>query len=185
MKSNKKEQTGLAWHIVEKAINKEIEWLREVIPVRNTTPLALKENQAERSDCSCNYRKIALLIILGNINAREIPAKEGEDLWDGLTKKIKNSTKHRHGQEWHKKMMDVVDIFFESQGYDVTTEPHLNFGRADLGVYKENKKNLFVEVGTTSIHKLWFNLQTMKNCVFIIIPSEDKIIEFETYDKQL
>lgn len=77
-------------------------------------------------------------------------------------------------------MMNVLDQYFTSQGYEVNVEPYLNNGRADLGIYKEGKKFLFVEIGTLSIYKLWINLQTLKDALFLIVPSEDKVIEFET-----
>jgi len=50
-----------------------------------------------------------------------------------------------------------------------------------LGVYKEGKANLFIEVGTTSFYKLWINLEQMKkmkNFVYLIVLNDDKMIEF-------
>lgn len=52
-------------------------------------------------------------------------------------------------------MMGRIKKHFEKEGFDVVNEPYLNFGRADLGVYKPNCPNLYVEAGTTSLFKLW------------------------------
>jgi len=77
-------------------------------------------------------------------------------------------------------MMDVIDRYFGIQGYEVVTEPHLNSGRADLGVFMDGKKDLYVEVGTTSVDKLTVNLASMPNCVFLLVPESNRIIEFVT-----
>jgi len=176
-----KEQNSLPWDIVEKAINREIKWLKETLPIRSDTGiLSFMEGRESKCDnCNYTYRKIALQIIKGKIKAREIKALEGEDLWDGLTKTV-NKSIHKHGRDWHRMMMNVIDQYFTSQGYEVNTEPYLNYGRADLGIYKEGKRFLFVEIGTLSIYKLWVNLQTLKDVIFLIVPSENKVIEFET-----
>jgi hypothetical protein len=145
-------ETGLPWHLVEGAINREIEWLERVIEqtVIGKVPGC--------DDCRYTFRKIVLLIITGKITAKEFIAREGHDLWDDLTQKhgIKGSA--RHGGSWHKKMMDVITEYFENQGFEVIPEPFLSQGRADLGIYKEGHTHLFIEIGTTSAHKLWWNL---------------------------
>lgn len=64
------------------------------------------------------------------------------------------------------------------QGYDVVREPNIDHGLADLGVYKSGVPNLYIEVGTTSLFKLWLNLSTMSNCVYLIVSSDDKLVEF-------
>lgn len=179
---NTKIQGGLPWHIVEKAIEKEIAWLKNVIPVRKTTsanPL-LDERQPDNSQGEYYYRKIAILIITGKIKAKEINAKGISDLWGGLTEKIPTHETNKHGGEWHRRMMDIIEHHFKNQGCEVTIEPHLNNGRADLGVFQKYKKDLYIEIDTTSIYKLWVNLLTIKDRVFIIVPSEKSIIEFET-----
>lgn len=58
-------------------------------------------------------------------------------------------------------------------------EPILNYGRADLGVYLKQNKILYVEIGTVSLFKLWYNFSTMKNVTFLLIPSENYAIEFK------
>lgn len=176
-----KEQNSLPWNVVENAINKEIKWLKETLLIRSEAGiLSFMEGKAPKCEsCDYTYRKIALLIVTGKIKAREIKTQKDNDLWGGLTKII-NRPIHKHGQDWHRMMMNVVDQYFTSQGYEVNIEPYLNYGRADLGIYKEGKKFLFVEIGTLSIYKLWVNLQTLKDALFLIVPSENKIIEFET-----
>ena len=42
--------------------------------------------------------------------------------------------------------MNIIDNYFKSQGYDITVEPNTHHGRADLGIFKQNKKDLYVEV---------------------------------------
>ena len=175
-------QKNLPWHVVEKAINKEVNWLKDVIPTRSESGIltSLEGRPLKCDACYYTYRKIALLIVTGKIKAREIKARGIKDLWDGLTDNIDLPQKQKHGGEWHRKMMDVLEQFFKSQDYEITIEPHLNYGRADLGIYKNGKKNLFIEVGTVSVYKLWVNIQTIKDAVFLVVPSENKVIEFET-----
>lgn len=64
------------------------------------------------------------------------------------------------------------------QGYEVEREPNIHWGRADLGVYKKGTQNLYIEVGTTSLFKLLVNLTAMRNITYLIVPSDDKLIEF-------
>ena len=174
-------QTGLPWHIVEAQINKEIEWLKANIPTRGKMIAddIYNKHGLKCEHCDYYYRKIALLIIQDKIKAREIKAKGIKDLWDGLTIQSNTLKKEKHGGEWHRTMMGILEKYFTEQGYEVMLEPHLNHGRADLGIFKNNEKTLYVEIDTVSIHKLWVNLQTMKDCKFLIVPSVDKVIEFE------
>lgn len=172
---------ALSWHIVEAQINKEIDWLKKNIPTRGKMIADdVYNNQYSKCEnCDFYYRKIALLIIQGKIKAREINAKGIKDLWGGLITKADILKKEKHGGEWHRSMMGVLEKYFSSQGYEVTLEPHLNNGRADLGIFKGREKNLYIEIDTVSIYKLWVNLQTMKECKFLVVPSEKKVIEFE------
>jgi hypothetical protein len=62
---------GLPWHIVEEAINREIEWLERVI---EQTAIGKVPGC---DDCRYTYRKIALLIVTGKIKAKEFIAREG------------------------------------------------------------------------------------------------------------
>ncbi len=86
----------------------------------------------------------------------------------------------RHGEEWHKKMMDVISSYFRTSDYEVNSEPILHYGRADLGIFMKPPKNIYIEIDTVSLFKLWYNLSVMKNVTFLIIPSENKVIEFNT-----
>jgi len=38
--------------------------------------------------------------------------------------------------------------------------------------------DLFVEIGTTSAHKLWWNLQMLTNCRVVLVPDEKRAVEF-------
>lgn len=169
-----KNKNALPWHVVEEKISKEIDWLKQVLDIR--------EKELSYDACECNYRKVALLIVKGVVKAKEYNTINGKDLWDGLTQTTRPLKKYRHGEEWHRKMMAAIELYFKKQKYKVVLEPNLDWGRADLGVYKKGKKNLFVEIGTlSSIRKLWLNLQTMHDTIILCVPSEHKIIEFETF----
>ena len=165
-------QTGLPWDVVEEAINREIEWLERAVEqtVIRKVPGC--------DDCRYTYRKIALLIVTGKIRAKEFIARDGHDLWDDLTQKHGTKSSARHGGDWHKRMMDVITGYFERQGFEVIAEPFLSQGRADLGVHKNGYMDLFVEIGTTSAYKLWWNLQMLTNCRVLLVPDDKRAIEF-------
>ena len=165
-------ETGLPWHIVEEAINRESKWLERVI----------KQTSIDKApgcdECRYTFRKIALLIITGKIMAKEFIARDGHDLWDDLTQKHGIKESARHGSSWHRKMMGVITEYFERQGFEVILEPFLSKGRADLGIYKEGYTDLFIEVGTTSAYKLWWNLQTLTRAEILLVPDNRRAIEF-------
>jgi hypothetical protein len=171
-------ETGLPWHIVEGAINRESKWLERVIEQTSI------DKVPGCDDCPYTFRKIALLIVAGKIKAKEFIARDGHDLWDDLTQKhgIKGSA--RHGGVWHRKMMDLLSEYFSKQGFEVIPEPFLSKGRADLGTYKDGHMDLFVEVGATSAYKLWWNLQILTNCRILLVPDEKRVIEFTCRDDQ-
>lgn len=171
-------EMGLPWHVVEQAINRESEWLRQAIAQHIT------EKVPGCDECPYTCRKIALLIIIGKIRAREFIAKNGHDLWDNLTQKHGIRKSARHGGEWHRKMTDVITEYFRNQGFEVVSEPFLNKGRADLGIYKDGYKDLFIEIGTTSIYKLWWNLQMLTNSKILLVPDENRAIEFTCRDEK-
>ncbi len=164
---------GFSWHVVEAAINCEIEWLRKTIPHNY-----FGEKIPGCDDCLYTFRKIALLIITGKIRAREFMAREGHDLWDDLTQRQGVDKLVRHGGEWHRKIIDVLTTYFTNQGFEVIAEPYVSKGRADLGVYKKGYEDLFIEVGTTSVYKLWWNLQMSTNCQILLVPEENHAIQF-------
>jgi hypothetical protein len=176
--NRKSAEMGLPWHIVEEAINSESEWLRRVIVQMST------EKVPGCDECRYTFRKIALLIITGRIKAKEFIAKDGHDLWDDLTRKRGIKKSARHGGSWHRRMMDAITEYFENQGFEVIPEPFLNKGRADLGIYKDGYKDLFVEVGTISAYKLWWNLQMLTNAKILLVPDEERAIEFACRDEQ-
>jgi len=165
-------EKALPWHIVEEAINREIEWMERVI---EQTVIG---KMPGCDDCRYTYRKIALLIITGRIAAKELIARDGHDLWDDLTQKRGIKKSARHGGVWHRKMMDVVTEYFEKQGFEVIPELVLSQGRADLGIHKYSNMDLFIEIGDTSPYKLWWNLQMLTNCRILLVQDEDRAIEF-------
>jgi integrase len=173
----KKDNLSPTWHIVENIINKEIDWLKNNIP---TLAESYKENPPFLKHDDSILRKIAILIVSGKVKAVEfIGDNENKDLWDNLTRNKNLNKINRHGELWHKKMMDVIHEYFKLRNYKIILEPVLNYGRADLGIYSDNNP-LFVEVGTVSLFKLWYNLSVMKNVTFLIIPSENQVIELST-----
>ncbi|MBU1036925.1 hypothetical protein KKF32_02730 [Patescibacteria group bacterium] len=54
----------------------------------------------------------------------------------------------------------------------------MNQGRADLGVYKEGERNIYVEVGTISLNKLLINLESMEGSDFLLVLDDKHAIEF-------
>ncbi len=170
--NRKSSEMGLPWHVVEEAINREIEWLERVIEqtVIGKVPGC--------DDCRYTFRKIALLIITGRITAKELIARDGHDLWDDLTEKRGIKKSARHGGVWHRKMMDVVTEYFANQGFQVIPEPFLSQGRADLGIHKDGHAPLFIEIGDTSVYKLWWNLQVLTDCRILLVSDEKQAIEF-------
>ena len=163
-KSNKK--LDLPWHTVEKAIGQEITWLKDVIDTRGQEGvLSVPKEINKWAGNYYLYRLIAILIVSGQIKAREISS---DHLW-GEIDYPEIEKLHKHGKGWHIKMMNIIDDYFKSQDYDITVEPNTYHGRADLGVFRRGKKDLYVEVGTIDIYKLCVNLHFMKNFIFIVV----------------
>ncbi len=159
-----KEEKGLPWQDVEASIREEMKWLKATI----------QPSPFEKDFCEdCVYRQIATLIIQGKITAKNIKSKD-DSLW--IDDKI--NIRKKHGGAWHSYMMEIVAGHFKALGYKVAVEPNLNRGRADLGVYKQNERPLFVEVGTVSLPKFLINLKTMKGHDILIVLSSDHIVEF-------
>jgi hypothetical protein len=172
-KKGAKNQLSPTWHIIENFINKETIWLKDNIQV---LPEKYKHNPSLLSCDDCILRKIATLVVSGKIKACEIQARN-KDLWNNLTLEFGLKKVSRHGKEWHRKMMDVIYEYFRTQNHQVIIEPVLNYGRADLGIRLKSQGLIYVEVGTISLYKLWYNLSSMRNVTFLIIPSERKVIE--------
>jgi len=163
------------WDFVEKKIEKEAKWLYENIPT-----FLQEENNAPKGCNDCFIRKIAILIIAGKIQAKDI-AKSPilKDFWiDKKSNKLENKTKIFHGSDWHKEKMKTIENHFLNLGFEVQREPVMHQGRADLGVYQKDSPTLYIEVGTTSFYKLWLNLATKGKFVYLVVPDDNKIIEF-------
>ena len=159
------------WQLVEKQIQREINWLRNSIETFSS-----EEKYAPISCQGCLMRKIATLIVSGKVRATEIT--KGRRLQSFWGEKTQSARRVYHGKDWHRKSMEQVENHFVLQGFKVVREPSLYWGRADLGVYKHGVSNLFIEVGTTSLFKLWINLYRMKNFIYLIVPSDNRLIEF-------
>jgi len=163
-----------AWHIVEEKIKKEIDWLYGTIETFS------KKEPYEPVACQrCIIRNIAILIVTGQIKATQINRKSPlESFWINDPKIKRKQKKIHHGQDWHRETMEKIENHFFSKNYEVIREPTMFWGRADLGVYKKGKPNLSIEVGTTSFFKLLANLKQPGNYTYLIVPSDDKLIEF-------
>lgn len=131
-------QEGLPWHIVEQAIIKEKQWIIQ----------AFDFGQKKRKDDEERYSTDEML------RPREINTQNINALWISDKNWEFGYTKERHGAKWHRAMMNLVRRHFKENNFEVTTEPYLNWGRADLGVYKQGYPNLYVEIGTTSLFKV-------------------------------
>lgn len=161
---------NLPWNLVEKAIYEESKWLRNNL---SASPFR-KDNHNFGLGKKYIYRRLAILIVSGKIKARDI--KTNSSLWK---ENEKMEIGKKHGEAWHSSMMEIIGGYFQSLNYKVVTEPTLNIGRADLGVYKKDlEKNLYIEVGTISLTKLLVNLESMKNSILLIVPDAEHAIEF-------
>ncbi len=169
-----------SWDFVEKKIEKETKWLYE-----NILTFLREENNAPKGCNDCFIRRIAILIIAGKVRAKDISRSKSsmlKDFWidyKNNKNKIENKTKIFHGSDWHKEKMKTIENHFLNLGFKVVREPVMHQGRADLGVFQKGTPNLFIEVGTTSFYKLWLNLATKGNFVYLIVPNDEKIIEFK------
>lgn len=165
MASISKIKKSLPWDVVEKAIVKEIKWLQDII---------IETPHKDKDVCKdCIYRRLAVLILTGKVKTKDI--KSSVCLW-GEEKSFPIGKPH--GKEWHAEVMKLVNGYFKSSGYEVTIEPNLNMGRADLGVYKEGERDLFVEIGTVSLPKLLFNLESMEGSDFLLVLDLNHAVEF-------
>ncbi len=166
---------SLTWDQVEKQIIKEAQWLENVIDRYSKKE---KDHTGNPVCPNCILRKLALMIIHGDVAAVEINKDPKlQNFW--LKSDTKTQRKIYHGSNWHRKTMEKIEAHFKLLECDVVLEPDLNYGRADLGIYKKGEKDLLIEVGTIQLYKLWFNLNRMaKNVIYLIIPNDKKMIEF-------
>lgn len=126
---------------------------------------------------NCLYRKLAILILTGKIQAKDI--KSSISLF-GIDKSF--AIGKSHGKEWHSGMMKLIATYFKSLRYSVAIEPNLHMGRSDLGVYKNDKRNLFIEVGTVSLTKLLHNLTIMEDSDFLLVLDSKHAVEFSVLE---
>ena len=175
--------TTLPWHQVEKTIPSEERWLSEMFDFgsfsdKDSTPLPLGLSQDKM------LRQIAIAIVNGRVKAREINSVLELGLWSDEHIDIEqiDARQERHGGNWHRAMMNIVKKYFVNEGFEVINEPFLSVGRADLGIYKSGYQDMFIEIGTTSLFKTWFNMNTMPNAIFLFIPTTSNVIEFVTKD---
>lgn len=166
----------LPWHIVEKAIQKEQHWFAHAMDFgiyEKELPIGVSKEQL--------LRQISIAIVNGRIKAREYKTKKINSLWvnNSLSWEL-GTSEERHGGEWHRSMMNLVRKNFEETGCEVISEPYLNYGRADLGIYKKSCPNLYIEIGTTTLFKTWFNLSAMPNTIFLFVPSVYLALELQT-----
>lgn len=173
--SIKRKFKSSVWHIVENIIDKESLWLKEKISIM---PPKYRSDRLIKNCDDCFFRRLAILIVSGRVKATEFKAKDRKKIWNIKISRENSLNINRHGKEWHQNMMNLVSVYFKAQNHKVILEPTLNFGRADLGVISEDKKTIYIEVGTVSLFKIWYNLSTMKNIIFLLIPSKEYIIEF-------
>lgn len=125
-------------------------------------------------------RQIGISIVNGKISACEIKSSKVNGLWtENVAGWELDVNEEHHGGEWHRAMMSLVKKHFVERQFKVVNEPALNWGRADLCAYKEGYQDLYVEIGTTSLFKTWFNSQTMRNVIFLFVPSVYSAIEFK------
>lgn len=172
---------NLSWTAGENFVRQEIEWLKQILDL----PFNISSNRNSTNDLlfgcnSCLFRKIAILIVSGRITATEIRSIDKEGLWNNLIGNSNISVSKEHGKEWHQKMMKKIVQYFQAKNYKVVFEPILNYGRADLGINIDHGKTIYVEVGTVSLTKLLYNLFAIKDAVFLVVPSEEYLIEFKT-----
>lgn len=160
------------WDIVEGFVSKELDWLKRDISIM---PSKFEKKPSPLLECDdCIFRKIAILITTGKIIVNKLEYENNYFFWDASDSEYKN---FYHGKDWHRKTMSILCDFFKKRGYEVKIEPITNYGRADLGI-NLNNKSLYIEIGTISLFKLWYNLVTMGNAVFLLIPNEKYILEF-------
>ncbi len=173
-KDHKDGSRTVSWHKTEKAIRKETLWLKENIDTISP------DYQPESYLINCNLclrRRIAVLILSGNVKATKLKL-ENKSLWNQVNyKDVEKVT--THGKQWHRRLMNVTTNHFKNKGYKVSIEPSLPHGRADLGVSSETTQ-VYIEIGTVSLFKLWYNLLTAKDTIFLIIPTKHYLIEFKT-----
>ena len=81
MRGNKKINNIFStWNDVENAIEKEIIWLKNKVPIMPQSYIKYNPDFLQCDDCI--LRKIAILIVSGKVRACEINSKNKTDLWN-------------------------------------------------------------------------------------------------------
>ncbi|MDD5144830.1 MAG: hypothetical protein PHW72_01780 [Candidatus Pacebacteria bacterium] len=164
-----------SWGTIENAIKNETAWLKGSLAIM---PESYKDNPPLLKSDDLIFRKIVILVLSGRVKLFE---------FDGPVEKSSisevennpNQTKFRHGKEWHNSTMKKIHNYLVSKGCRISTEPQLSYGRADLGVISpDGKISAYIEVGTVSLFKLWYNLSVMNDVSILVIPSENKMLKF-------
>ena len=79
---NNKQKTDLPWHVVENAIDKEITWLKQVIDTHSKEGvLSVSKEINKWAGNYYLYRLMAILIVSGQIKARQI---NSDHLWGDI-----------------------------------------------------------------------------------------------------
>jgi len=164
------------WDIVEKKIREEMDWLES-----NIETFTEKERNAPKGCRECFMRRISILIVSGQVEAKEITKTPPlKSFWLNKKSATRSGTKMHHGGDWHRETMAKIENHFLTLGSKVVREPDVSGGRADLAVLKKNESTLYIEVGTISFFKLWLNLERkrIRSFKYLIVPNDDKLIEF-------
>lgn len=166
---------NISWQEVERTINQYILVLKDNISVlaagyKSQTPLS---NIIKCDDCI--LRKIATLMATEIVAYEKIPVQK---VWPGFSFNSNGESASRQGKHWHRHTIDFVAQYLKRVGSDITFEPRLSYGRADIAITEKNAAT-YIEVGTVSLFKIWYNLMVMPSVVFILIPSEEYIIKFK------
>lgn len=169
---NKPSNLENQWNIVENSISKELDWLKSNISI---LPNRFSKKPTPLLECDdCIYRKIAVFIVTGKIAVNKFKRENNAPFWNVIQSEKRE---FYHGKDWHQKMMSIVHGYFEKNNYKVSIESTTNYGRADLGIILDDHP-LYIEIGTISLFKLWYNLATMENATFLLIPNNNYILEF-------
>ncbi|MDD4901836.1 MAG: hypothetical protein PHE24_01745 [Patescibacteria group bacterium] len=154
------------WNEAEKAISDEIEFLKN-----NISQSPFEQNDPIKCEY-CLLRKIAIFIVSGKMKLKKI-SYLNNSIWQAKNNLNTDNLK-KHGGNWHNDLISTIEKYFLTNGIKVEKEPALYYGRADLGT----DKNVFIEVGTTNLYKLYLNLSFLKNCKIMLVPSDDYLLEF-------
>jgi len=154
------------WFEVEKSIYKT-----KIFLFNNLSPSPFRqEDPIKCNDCILRY--ISVLIVSGKIKVNKINHKD--NFWSPSIIDPNSEIKH-HGSDWHNRKIEEINGYFLLKNYTTKKEPNLHYGRADLGI---SGLNIFIEVGTVNFYKLLINCIQMKNCVIIVAPNDNYILEF-------